>query len=237
MKDSIVPTTKGLLPLRTKKNKQTWMTNDILSKMDEQKAHKLVDRDKYNHLNKEIINDCRKAKEIWLNKQCEEIEELEKHHNLKEMHAKVKELWRNKKYNNSNGCIMDKEGNLLFEEKDVANRWKEYITELYDDNRAEMPKFAMTTGYNILQEEVQKAIISLKNGKATGSDEISTEMLKALDDCNVKAITKLVNILYNTGCIPTELEKSIFITLPKKAKSQDCADQNPTEDHTKKHSK
>jgi len=24
------------------------------------------------------------------------------------MHAKVKELWPNKKYNNSNGCIMDK---------------------------------------------------------------------------------------------------------------------------------
>ena len=36
-------------------------------------------------------------------------EELEKNHNSKEMHAKVKELWRNKKYNNSNGCIIDKE--------------------------------------------------------------------------------------------------------------------------------
>ena len=117
---------------------------------------------------------------------------------------------------------MDKEGNLLFEEADVANRWKEYITELYDDNRAEMPNFAMTTGYNILPEEVQKAINSMKNGKATGLDEISTEMLKALDDCNVTAITKLCNIIYNTGYIPTELEKSIFITIPKKAKAQDC---------------
>ena len=73
VKESIVTTTKGLLPLRTKKNKQTWMTDDILSKMDERKAHKHVDRDKYNQLNKEIINYCRKAKEIWFNKQCEEI--------------------------------------------------------------------------------------------------------------------------------------------------------------------
>ena len=62
------------------------------------------------------------------------------------MHAIVKELWRNKKYNNSNGCIKDKEGNIFFEEEDVANRSKECITELYADNRAEMPKFAMTTG-------------------------------------------------------------------------------------------
>ena len=90
VKESIVTTTTELLPLRTKKNKQTWMTNDILSKMDERKAHRHVDRDKYNQLNKEIINDCRKAKEIWFNKKCEEIEELEKHHNSKEMHAKVK---------------------------------------------------------------------------------------------------------------------------------------------------
>ena len=96
VKENTVTTTKGLLPVRTKKNKQTWMTDDILSKMDERKAHKHVDRDKYNQLNKEIINDCRKEKQIWFNKQCEEIVELEKHHNSKEMHAKVKELWRNK---------------------------------------------------------------------------------------------------------------------------------------------
>ena len=58
-------TTKGLLPLRTKRNKQIWMTDDILSKIDKRKAHTNVDRDKYNQLSKEIINDCRKAKEIW----------------------------------------------------------------------------------------------------------------------------------------------------------------------------
>ena len=84
--------------------------------------------------------------------------------------------------------------------------------------------FAMTTGNNILQEEVQKAINSMKNGKAIGSDEISTEMLKALDDRNVKKITKPCNIIFNTGYIPTELEKSIFITIPKNAKAQECTE-------------
>ena len=78
---------------------------------------------------------------------------------------------------------MDRAGNFLSEEEDIANRWKEYITELYDKNRSDMPKSAMRTGYNILQEEVQKAISSMKNGKATGSDEISAEMLKAQLKC------------------------------------------------------
>ena len=41
------------------------MTDD---KMDEQKVYKNFDRDKHNQLNKEIINDCRKVKEIWFNR-------------------------------------------------------------------------------------------------------------------------------------------------------------------------
>ena len=64
----------------------------------------------------------------------------------------------------------------------------------------------------------------MKNGKASGTDEISTGMLKAPDDHNVTTITKLCSIIYSTGYIPTELEKSIFIPLPKKPKIQDCAE-------------
>ena len=73
VKESIITTIKWLLPLRTKRNKQTWMTDDILSKIDsdERKAYKNVDRNKYNQLNKEITNDYRMAKEIWFKKQCE----------------------------------------------------------------------------------------------------------------------------------------------------------------------
>ena len=56
----------------------------------------------------------------------------------------------------------------------------------------------------------------MKNGKATGSDEISIEMLRALDDQNIDVITNLCNIIYNSGVISTDLKESVFITLPKK---------------------
>ena len=64
----------------------------------------------------------------------------------------------------------------------------------------------------------------MKKGKATGSDKISTEMLRALDDENIDLITNLCNIMHNSGIIPTDLKQSIFITLPKKSKAQSCTE-------------
>ena len=76
----------------------------------------------------------------------------------------------------------------------------------------------------ILKEKVEKTILSMTIVKATGSDEISTEMLRALDDQNIDVKTNLCNIIYNSGVIPTDLKQSIFITLPKKSKSQSCTE-------------
>ena len=73
-----------------------------------------------------------------------------------------------------------------------------------------MPQLQFISGESILKEEAEKVIESQKRGKATGSDEISTELLRALDDQNIDVITNLCNIIYNSGGIPTDL-KSINI--------------------------
>ena len=62
-----------------------------------------------------------------------------------------------------------------------------------------MPQFEITSGQSILKEEVEKTIQSMKKGKATGSDEISTEMLRALDDENIDVITKPLQHHVQTG--------------------------------------
>ena len=87
-----------------------------------------------------------------------------------------------------------------------------------------MPQFEIKSGQNILKEEVEKTIQSMIKRKATGSDEISTEMLRALDDENIDVITNLCIIIYNSGVIPTDLKQSILITLPKKSKAQSCTE-------------
>ena len=137
------------------------------------------------------------------------------------MHNKVKELTSKNTKKKASGCIKDKNGNILFNQEEIAASWVVYITELYEDHREQMPKFEITSGESIMKEEIQKALKSIKDGEATGTDELSAEALKALDEHNIEIITSLCNIIYNSGMIPTEMKHSVFISLPKKPKSND----------------
>ncbi|GFN94698.1 RNA-directed DNA polymerase from mobile element jockey-like [Plakobranchus ocellatus] len=62
----------------------------------------------------------------------------------------------------------------------------------------------------------------MKHGKATGPDNISVELIEALEDFGTGKITHLLNEIYDTGQIPTDLSKSIFIALPKKSGATEC---------------
>ena len=49
-------------------------------------------------------------------------------------------------------------------------------------------------------------------------------MLKALDDYGIIQLTHLLNIIYDTGYLPSDLLESVFITLPKKPKATECGE-------------
>ena len=49
-------------------------------------------------------------------------------------------------------------------------------------------------------------------------------MLKALGDFGIDKLTLLFNKIYDTGFLPEEMLSSTFITLPKKAKANECGD-------------
>ena len=106
---------------------------------------------------------------------------------------------------------------------DILNRWSEYIGELFDDNRLPKPNINKNIeGPSIMKDEVRQAIKSMKTNKATDPDGISVEMIQSLDELGVDVMTKLINKIYDTGEIPEELTKSIFIALPKKSGATEC---------------
>jgi hypothetical protein len=224
LRESMTKAAEENLPKKAREKKQPWMTNEILEKMKKRKKTKNVDPVRYSQLKKEIEKECTKAKEEWWNKKCEEVEQLEAKHESRAMHEKIKEITGQGSRKRGSNCIKDKDGKLLFDEDEIKTRWEEYVSELYDDNRGDQPEIEDENGEEVLLSEVEKAIKELKSGKAAGNDMITSEMIKALDDAGVEIIHKLVNNIYKTGNIPSDMNESIFIRLPKKPKATMCTE-------------
>ncbi len=106
---------------------------------------------------------------------------------------------------------------------EVLERWTEYIGELFHDNRGQKPTISKTLdGPQILKEEVKLALSKMKKNKAAGPDDIVVEMLTSLEEFGIEKLTEIVNEIYDSGEIPEDLSKSIFIALPKKPGAVDC---------------
>ena len=137
------------------------------------------------------------------------------------MHDKIRRVTKRRMNIQTTG-IMDKHDNMCFEKEALVNVWIDYMGELYADDRVTRPYIDDESGPSITSTEVKDAIKKLKNNKATGTDLIAAEMLKALDDGPVGQLTQLCNEIYNTGYWPKELKESIFIPISKKPKATRC---------------
>ena len=113
-------------------------------------------------------------------------------------------------------------GKMLFDSNDVINRW--VVTELYHDERGDPPDVSNQNGSTIMKSEIENVITKMKCGKASGNDDIATEMIKALDDKDLKQITELCNLVCDTGYLPPDMSSFMFVRLPKKAKATECSD-------------
>ncbi|GFO07245.1 endonuclease-reverse transcriptase [Plakobranchus ocellatus] len=112
---------------------------------------------------------------------------------------------------------------MLIEKKGVLNRWSEYVEDLFKDDRCKKSKIEKNIeGPTILKEDVEAAIKKMKNGKATGPDNIPIEMIKAIDNLGIDLTTKLLNAIYDSGTIPENLCKSVFVVLPKTPGATEC---------------
>ena len=151
----------------------------------------------YKRLDREIKKKCTNAHEDSLTEKCKIIEKPY-NSNPKIVHQRIREISSKKYCKITTGCIKDKNGNILFEEQTIKQRWTEYIKELYNDpERGGKPiKFNNNlSGPEITKSVVREAISSMKNGKAVGSDEISAEVIKALGGSAVDVLHDLANTI------------------------------------------
>ena len=191
------------------------MTAPILQKMEQRRLTK-GNVALYNLLDRELRQDCRTSKESMLTEQCQVIEQLDAAHKSNLMHSQIKLVTGRKRGNNTTTCIEDKNGYIIMEKDEIISRWSEYIGELFsDDNRGDMPDIAAEVESPITRREVEHALRGMPEKKSPGPDGITTELLVAAGEVGILELTELSNMIHNQGSFPSELNKSIFITLPK----------------------
>uniref|UniRef100_A0A8D8L8K4 Craniofacial development protein 2 n=1 Tax=Cacopsylla melanoneura TaxID=428564 RepID=A0A8D8L8K4_9HEMI len=200
-----------------------WITDEILNLMEVRRPFKNTNHQRYKDVNKEIKRKIRDAKQNWLEEQCKEMEDLEKKHDSFNLYKKIKELAGLSKKNINNN-LMDEDGHLIINTEDKMNVWKQYIEDLFDDDRPDTEETEARTGKEITISEIQNVIKTSKNRKAPGPDAIPSEVYKVFGPNSLLVLKDLFNEIYNTGKIPQEWLESIFVAIPKKARPKTCKD-------------
>ena len=212
-----------ILPKVTRTPNRPWMTEAILRLMDDRRRCKGTDDQRYRELNRTIHQDCRIAKERWMDEKCTEVEDLSKR-DQQLMYSKVNDIIKKKK-SNKNVAIKKADGTIAMDIEDVKTRWNEYVSELYHDVRPEENdiEIANDEGPEIMRSEVEAAIKEMKAGKAVGGDGVAAEALQALGDFAIDQLTSLFQQIYQSGNIIDEMCDSVFVALPKVEGTLECS--------------
>jgi hypothetical protein len=219
--------------------KKPWITDKMIETMDQRrkwKCNRTVEgRKKYSSLNNELRRETDRAREKWWEEKCDELEEYDRRGRSDLMYQAASRLTRTeKKAAKRTTAINDEKGDLKTDIGEVKMRWKEYIEELYCkskqpkeedfDLEKEIQVDHDSKGPGLLIEEIQEAIKEMKNGKASGVDDIPAELLKMLDGKAIRKLCTLCMEIYETGEWPEDFTKAVMIPIPKKANAVECAD-------------
>ncbi|XP_075976493.1 uncharacterized protein LOC142976811 [Anticarsia gemmatalis] len=146
-----------------------------------------------------------------------------------------KQLYRLAKAREINGrditkikCIKDESGKVLTADEDIKGRWKMYFEKLMNEENdwskeiEEVPRnLGMIRKVSI--DEVRKAVMSMKNGRAVGPDGIPSEVWKFLKEDGCKWLTLFFNKLLQEEIIPDEWCNSTLVPIYKnKGDAQEC---------------
>jgi hypothetical protein len=125
------------------------------------------------------------------------------------------------KYKGKNTILKDKDGQVLTKEHQIQKRWEEHFSEVLNREPPSRPvRIERGTPNeeinidNITEEEIKWAIKRLKNKKAPGIDNISSEMLKADMETSVKRLKKIYDKIWREEVTPREWSRGILTTIP-----------------------
>ncbi|RUS79972.1 hypothetical protein EGW08_012273 [Elysia chlorotica] len=128
-----------------------------------------------------------------------------------------------------NAPITDKPGRLLTTESEQEARWTEHFREVLnrlpptaeaDINFAEVDLAINTEPPE--KAEIERAIKSLKSGKAPGQDNLNVELFKVDPAMAAEIIKPLFTSIWGKKELPKDWTEGIIVKIPKKGARNDC---------------
>ena len=158
------------------------ITNDIMDICDIRRNMKKTKNstpktvEQYSTVNHTIRTAMIKTKEEWISQQCDNIEKGIKQSNSEKAFDTLKKLTRKQQHKAT--VIEDRNGSLLTDNADVLTRWTEYCQELYNYElkpytsilKSKTSSVDETDDVQVMKEEVEEALRTLKGGKSPGVD-------------------------------------------------------------------
>jgi hypothetical protein len=133
----VLDTISDLVGKVERRARKTWITREMISKMDEQRKWKNANneegRKNYRRLRNELKRATDNAKKEYLESICNKMQqEFQRIGRYDLMYMKTKELSWKENHGIQNISIEDSQGNMMIDQRRVLQIWENYITELYD---------------------------------------------------------------------------------------------------------
>lgn len=131
-------------------------------------------------------------------------------------------------------CVKNKDGRQLQTAKEIRRRWQQHFDEI---SNIEFPHPPIPDGESfagpvsrITTAEVERAIMGMKNAKATGPDDLPADIwkLEELQDTATKWLTDFFNAVVKIDRAPTDWSTSITVPIFKnKGDPATCSNYRP----------
>nr|KAG5708387.1 hypothetical protein BaRGS_034418 [Batillaria attramentaria] len=223
VKEAVTSTCKEVLGPKKFSHKE-WISVDTLKMIEERKAKKVAvnnsrtragkakAQEEYTTTNRAVKRSIKADKKNYMEMLAIEAEEAAYNGNMRDLYATIRKL--SGKFSKPERPVKDKKGKPIPDEEGQRKRWIEHFEELLNRPVPQNPPDIPPANDDMpidceapTKEEIRKAIKQLRNGKATGPDNIPAEALKADVETSTEMLYPLFRKIWEEEQIPQEWKR------------------------------
>ena len=178
------------IPKKKKCKKAKWLSEEALQiAVKRQEVKSKGEKERYTHLNADLVRIARSDKKAFLSDHCKEIEESNRMEKTRDLFKKIRDT--KGIFHAKLGTMKDREGMDLTEAEDTKKRWEVHTEKLYKKdlhNPDNHTGVIMHLESDILECEVKWSLGGITMNKTSGGDGIPVELFQILNDDAVKVL-------------------------------------------------